>query len=250
MKIRTKLISGFLVIVLLFGIATIISQINDKNRENENTIRLYEDRGVAIAKALDATIDGEAALVAPGYAQGLIDRAIESDMGIEEFSIHAKAPDGKSQSGYWRLASNDRAIVETQSDPEDLQAIIENKYNVIQTMENGVRIIDVTYPLHDGSGKPIATAGIKFSMEKQDKSLVTSSGVTITLIMMVVALVLGFVISNSLTNPIKQLKDVADKVTNGDFSAKLPEAKSDDEISELTASMEMLIMSLKSKTGK
>jgi len=65
MKIRTKLISGFLLIVLVFGIATIITQYNDKNRENENTIRLYEDRGVAIAKAIDATIDGETELLAP-----------------------------------------------------------------------------------------------------------------------------------------------------------------------------------------
>jgi methyl-accepting chemotaxis protein len=68
--------------------------------------------------------------------------------------------------------------------------------------------------------------------------------------MIIVSLVIDLVVSYSITKPIKQLKVVADKVTDGDFSAQLPEAKSNDEISQLTASMEMLIMALKTRMAK
>ncbi len=252
MKIRTKLISGFLLVVLIFGIATMISQYMDNQRENQNIITLYEERGVSIAKTLDSSIISEEQLQAPDFAQGMIDRMIASDIGIEEISVHAKAPDGKSESGYWRLASNDRTIIKTASDPEDLEAINKDKYNVLFEMVNGIRIIDVTYPIHDNGGKPIATAGIKFSMEKEDKSLASSNSYMFgfTVLMMVIAIVIGFVISNSLTKPINQLRDVADNVTNGNFDVKIPESKSNDEVSDLSASMEMLVMALKSKTGK
>ena len=62
---------------------------------------------------------------------------------------------------------------------------------------------------------------------------------------LVLSLIVAFLIATHITRPVKQLKDVADKVTDGKFDTKLPEAKSNDEISELTASMEMLVTAFK-----
>jgi nitrogen fixation/metabolism regulation signal transduction histidine kinase len=66
----------------------------------------------------------------------------------------------------------------------------------------------------------------------------------------VVGLVIGLVVSYSIAKPSKQLKLVADKFTDGDFSAELPPVRSNDEVSELTVSLEMLIMALKTKMQK
>jgi len=79
---------------------------------------------------------------------------------------------------------------------------------------------------------------------------VPSSFYTATIVMIIVSLVIGVIVSYSIAKPIKQLKVVADKVTDGDFSAQLPPTVSNVEISELTASLEMLIMALKTKMAK
>lgn len=86
-----------------------ISASFDAQRERTNMVVLYEERAVSIAKTLDASVVSEKQL--DEEAQNLVDRLMASDMGVYEFSIHGKAPDGKTQSGFWRLASNDPAIV-------------------------------------------------------------------------------------------------------------------------------------------
>ncbi|WP_181391547.1 HAMP domain-containing protein [Methanospirillum lacunae] len=224
-----------------------ISASFDAQREKSNMITLYEERAVSIAKTLDTSVDSEEQL--DNEAQNLVNKLIAADMGVYEFSIHGRAPEGITESGYWRLASNDPTIVHKESDPEDLDAIKIDKYNVIYNTEDGKPIIDVTYPLHDANGKPIATAGIKFDMTAIQKQMIPTNMLAILLVMLIIAIIATIIVANTITKPIKQLKDVADRVTSGDFDASLPEA-SDDEIGELTASIEMLIVGLKIKRGQ
>ncbi|MGM5481408.1 MAG: HAMP domain-containing protein [Nanobdellota archaeon] len=72
---------------------------------------------------------------------------------------------------------------------------------------------------------------------------------TSMLLTLLVVIVVTILFAHSLSTPIKKLKTAADKVTMGEFDVKLPEAKSKDEVSELTASMEMLITAFKAKMG-
>ena len=246
MKILPKMLLCFVSIILIFGIIMTISASFDAQREKSNMVTLYEERAVSIAKTLDASVNSEEQL--DKEAQTLVDKLIAADMGVYEFSIHGKAPEGKTESGFWRLASNDQSIVHQESDPEDLDAIKIDKYNVIYETEEEKPIIDVTYPLHDASGKPIATAGIKFDMTAIQKQMVPTNMLAILLVMLIIAIIATILVANTITKPIKQLKDVADWVTSGNFDAQLPEA-TNDEIGELTASIEMLIVGLKMKRG-
>ncbi|PWR74718.1 HAMP domain-containing protein [Methanospirillum lacunae] len=247
MKILPKMLLCFVSIILIFGVIMTISASFDAQREKSNMITLYEERAVSIAKTLDTSVDSEEQL--DNEAQNLVNKLIAADMGVYEFSIHGRAPEGITESGYWRLASNDPTIVHKESDPEDLDAIKIDKYNVIYNTEDGKPIIDVTYPLHDANGKPIATAGIKFDMTAIQKQMIPTNMLAILLVMLIIAIIATIIVANTITKPIKQLKDVADRVTSGDFDASLPEA-SDDEIGELTASIEMLIVGLKIKRGQ
>jgi methyl-accepting chemotaxis protein len=247
MKILPKMLLCFVSIILIFGVIMTISASFDAQREKSNMITLYEERAVSIAKTLDASVTSEDQL--DKDAQNLVDQLMDADMGVYEFSIHGKAPQGVTQSGYWRLASNDPSIIHKESDPEDLDAIKVDKYNVIFDTEEGKPIIDVTYPLHDANKKPIATAGIKFDMTAIQKQMVPTQMLLILVLMLIIAIIATILVANTITKPIKQLKDVADRVTSGDFDAQLPEA-SNDEIGELTASIEMLIVGLKIKRGQ
>lgn len=245
MKILPKMLIVFVSIVLVFGLIITGSSYLDSQREKENLKYLYEERAVSIAKTLDSTIESSSQLDA--NAQKLIDRMMKEKIGVLEFSIHGKAPEGQTSNGYWRLASNDPSIIHQQSDPEDLEAIETNQYNVIYTVEDGKPIIDVTSPLHDATGAAIATAGIKFDMSEVESHMAATKMLLITIIMLIIAIIVTILMANSITKPIMQLKDVADRVTSGDFDAKLPEATSNDEIMELTGSLEMLIVGLKIK---
>ena len=118
MKILPKMLISFLSIVLLFSIVTTYAASLDSQREQKNINFLYEERGVSIAKALDASIKSDEQLHADG--QTIVDRLMASNMGVAEISIHGKAPEGEKVLGYWKgywiLASNDKSIVCTVSD--------------------------------------------------------------------------------------------------------------------------------------
>src|SRR5665648_640050 len=68
-------------------------------------------------------------------------------------------------------------------------------------------------------------------------------GLFSALILITVYLILTFVV----IKPINALIVVADKITDGELDTKLPEAKSNDEMSNLVASLEMLVASSKFK---
>jgi hypothetical protein len=72
----------------------------------------------------------------------------------------------------------------------------------------------------------------------------------ITLITIAVVLVVSIAFANRISKPIKQLKEAADKLTSGEFDTQLPQVKGNDEVAELTGSMEMLIAAYKMKSGK
>ncbi|MFH0870160.1 MAG: HAMP domain-containing protein [archaeon] len=71
--------------------------------------------------------------------------------------------------------------------------------------------------------------------------------VTIILLTIVFLIFVCFSFARSISKPIKQLKEAADKVTSGEFDVKLPSAKGTDEVAELTGSVEMLITAFKAK---
>jgi methyl-accepting chemotaxis protein len=242
MKILPRMLLLFVSIVVFFGAVITVNAYLDSQREQKNINTLYVERGLSIAKSLDASVTGEAELQA--NAQPLVDELMASNLGVTEFSIHGKAPAGQSESGYWRLASNDKSIIHEASDPEDIDAIKTDKYNVISTIEDGKPIIDVTYPLHDSNRKPFATAGIKFDMSGLQSQINTSKVLLISLIMTLLAIIVTFMFANSITKPITRLKDIADKISMGDLQQKVA-INSDDEISELGQSFQRMINAFK-----
>lgn len=244
MKLLVKMVLSFVSVVIVFGAVMILVNYQSIQREKDNTIKMYEERGVAVAAAVDSGVTSEQQL--SRYAQTIVNKATaDNDIGIVEFSIHGKAPDGATATGYWRIASSDDDLIQTPSDPEDIDAITQNKYNVIYGEEDGIKIIDITYPLHDITGVPIATAGIKLDMSSVDKLMIPSTTYIYIILMIVVALLVATFLSFSITRPVKQLTDIANKVSTGSLDAKMPDIKSKDEIGDLSRSLGRMVASIK-----
>jgi len=86
-------------------------------------------------------------------AQLLVDRTVAKHRDIVRLTIHA-IPTGGRESRI--IACNIREKIGQRSDPEDLAAMESGKIIVLREGTN----LDVTAPLVDGSGKPIAATGI------------------------------------------------------------------------------------------
>jgi len=90
----------------------------------ENAIKIGED--------LDSKINGENQIENYDYVNSLIDDIVETNPNLKRISIHAKAPEGKSPSGYWILASSVPEKIGRESDPEDIAVIKNNKVVVLE----------------------------------------------------------------------------------------------------------------------
>jgi PAS domain S-box-containing protein len=166
MKILNKMILSFVLIVLIFGMILTFEASLDSERELKNINSLYEERGISIAKTIDASIMSDSQL--HNDSQTIVDRLMASSLDVAMINIHGKAPDGIIMPGYWRgywiLASSTKSNVHLPSKAVDIAAMNTNKYILASYNENGKPIIDVIYPLHDPSGKTIATAEIEYDM--------------------------------------------------------------------------------------
>ena len=89
MKIMAKVTLSFVIVVLIFGAVMLYIGSDNTTREKNNTIAMYEERGVSIAKTIDATLESQADL--NDTSQATIDKAMVSNIGLTEFNIHSMA---------------------------------------------------------------------------------------------------------------------------------------------------------------
>jgi two-component sensor histidine kinase len=164
LSLKHKIAYSALLASLLMGLIIVVAAMINIQYNIERIDLYRQHEAVAIAKVLDASFQNKDDLRDISFAQGLIDRLM-LDQSLKRVSIHAKAPEGKSPSGYWHLASTAPERVGRPSDPEDIVAI--KSGDVITMTESSTEpaskdehTVDVTYPLHDLTGKHIGIAGI------------------------------------------------------------------------------------------
>jgi sensor histidine kinase regulating citrate/malate metabolism len=101
-------------------------------------------------------------------------------------------------------------------------------------------------PIMDSTGKVVAVMAIDMNistvLQKQD--FLDSLVYYVIIIAIIFSVSLVFYFSTTITKPVIKLKDAADKITSGE-DAELPPANRNDEVAELTSSMEMLIAAFK-----
>ena len=251
LKIGTKLIGMALGILAPLGCTILITAligVSDMHQALlENTNALSVSMAENIGATLDAGIDSSANLSDPAFMQGVIDRNVKArgeNSQILEFRVHA--PDSTSSVGYRAIAADNAAGKGQESDPEDIQAIKNDKTVVNLTTENDVPILDVTVPLHAG-GKAIATAGIKLSLASARAAEEKLTAQTIERMIWVVALavllailvVIGvrFLIRRGITGPLSKALTMIQELGKGHLGMRL-KMNSGDEIGTMAAALD------------
>jgi methyl-accepting chemotaxis protein len=263
LNILAKIIGTSLMVMVLFLIAvTIIIQTSAARLRQaliESTQIQSTDMAKQIGMTLDASID-PIALTNASMMQAIIDRNMkvrqnsDSDNLLLEIRIHA--PDPTSSVGYRAIAANTSDLVGQESDPEDIQAIKDDKLVVVPATENGTPILDITVPLHI-DGKSVATAGIKMSLTQgfATAELITAktvqSLIQIAIITLIIASILSILIAtilaNSIANPLGILTKMAQALSQGDLMRNISAAEKDkvrlrqDEIGDIGKAFDQLI---------
>ncbi|AKB28891.1 Sensory transduction histidine kinase [Methanosarcina siciliae T4/M] len=193
MNILNKMLLSFVLIVLLSGIILTFAASLDSERELKNINSLYEERGLSIAKTIDASIMSDTQL--HNDSQTIVDRLMGSNLDVTMINIHGKAPEEIKIPGYWRgywiLASSNKSNVHMPSKAINIVAMNTNKYILSSYNENGKPIIDVTYPLHDPGGKNIGAVEIKYDMSAMQSQLLMkkTNNMQIALILTLLAII-------------------------------------------------------------
>ncbi len=225
-KITVITLSILVVLVASVGAVLYLTLTDIHKSVVKDTTDQFSEMGRQIGMTLDAGIGSRAELTDPAYLQSVIDRnvqarkAISNDL-IQEIRIHA--PDPTSSVGYRAVAANSPDLVGQESDPEDIQAIKEDRLVVISETEGDEITLDATVPLH-ADGVSIATAGIKLSMtkvinaladkmsERLNRALFIVSAIIIGLgiLLCVIMINLGRSISHNLVQVTSSSQQVAD----------------------------------------
>ncbi len=209
----------------------------------------------AIANSLDAAISSEKMLSWKNPAQIKIDEIVQDAPYISRLSIHARAPEGKSPSGYWFLASTAQEKIGQASDPEDIESIREDKHRVLfEEDDSGNRFIDVTYPLHDVDGRALATAGITIDLGAEDSFLAIAREEDAKEMLLFLLGILGTGIifsllfsayfSRLITGPVREYVEAAKDIARGNLARKVV-VDSQDEIGEFAEAFNSMAASLK-----
>jgi len=96
------------------------------------------------------------------YAQKLVAETLAAHSELTGVEI-AATPPGKSQCV--TIASSETKGIGEKCDKDEFTAMKTNKPFVEKENEGGKEVYDVTIPIHDSTGKVIATAGLDFKPE-------------------------------------------------------------------------------------
>jgi C4-dicarboxylate-specific signal transduction histidine kinase len=243
MKFFYKILLGYISAIVLLSIVFVGAVFYNITKHIEDKDSYREREITSFVEVLDAVIDSEQKLNEAGFAQSMIDNVIKSLPHIKRFSIHAKAPQGQIKSGYWHLASSEPARIGKESDPEDIEAFRNKTKKVLyETAPSGQRSIDITYPITDAKGAPIATVGITVSLSEEDaifrgaqEKILKDSLTTMAAMLFVVAIfavLISAFIARRMTVPLQELKEYAQKISSANFKETI-NIKTGDEFEDL-----------------
>lgn len=255
MKIKFKLLTGFLLLTLIFAFAgvTIISNINLMHSINENVdedfqINQYATnyergaRSVQVGTYLiahdslpmgnqliregKAQMEENRELLEDALAGTEIEEEIESIQRLEVAAIQASD----------RVKAR---IADDEADPDTNDALLEQDLHFLEARIEALNLrlstfVDDTQTL------------MEKSLDNAEATSKQTVSITIYAIVVsiVLSLVIAFVSAHKITEPLKQLSEVADKISTGDTNVEV-NITSKDEVGDLADSFDRMIASVK-----
>lgn len=245
LKIRVKLLSGFILVALIAGIIGITGSVSMK-RINSKGIELYELNTVPLENISRAAISFQRIRV--NLKQLLIDKDVKDkekhcreiadldkllNENLDKYEKSIKTDAGKDEVRVLRgLLDSYLPLRE-----KGIQLIMENKN------EEALAVFAQATPIADKVDSSITRlVDLKTTSAKEkcdDNTIIANRSTTTILILSligcVLAVVIGWIIANMINNPIKKLVRASEKIANGDLDVHI-DIYTKDEVGALAAS--------------
>ncbi len=255
-KIGTKLILGFIIVVLITVLVGTIGIVNIKKIDTDYTV-LYNNYGKPLADIGQAEIAFQririnlvkvisiSANERQEYIEKVKARKLEMDQALQRFekTVNSEAMRQELTTLHELLKQYDvvadRVITLTAAGQEQQALVISN--TEAQELANAI----------DVAATKIFDLKIKTGDEKSDATTVLVNQTVMTMIVViliaaVVAMGLGFFIARMISQPIKELVGAADKIAVGDVEVTVA-AKRRDEIGELIGAFGRMVENIRTQ---
>jgi methyl-accepting chemotaxis protein len=254
LSIKQKLIGSFLIVSIIFGIASFISY---QNMKESNESYDYVVEIVAELRAVTQSIQTDAALQSGYYrAFMLYDENSEryrDSMNEANDRINASIEKGKELA---TLPETDERLNDIQTankkfeelanqimdeSSADKEKAIADGLNLIVPISNS--LTESTLSMHDWLKNDILDARFKETQEQSDQARLTL--LLLSVLATAIALASGIVISLFISRPIVRLGGLAKQVAGGNLNVDALQLKSKDEVYHLNQSFEQMTSNLK-----
>ncbi|WP_160679486.1 methyl-accepting chemotaxis protein [Clostridium sp. C8-1-8] len=255
LRIGTKIIAGFIIIAFLTAIMGVFTYVNFSKIDKADT-ELYENNTKAISSLGNAEVAYQRMRVN-------IREYLDNDQAGKEKNLtkitELKAEVEKDLTDFKKTIDNENKNTQL----EELQKSINSTYdlwnNVIAMVKdnkvdqarqelfvNGKTIALAT----DDQFNKMVTINLKEASNKSDTNSDTAYKSKLIIIVLsvsvsAIALILGWVISRSISNPVKKLTENARKLSKGDIEVEKVVIDGKDEIAELFRAFESMIENIK-----
>ncbi|MEC2072372.1 methyl-accepting chemotaxis protein [Alkalihalophilus marmarensis] len=255
-SVAQKMIAGFVVVAIIFSIASIFSYINVKNvdqsyQELTGFVRDLEVTTLRMESNLNRTSSNLRGYLLTGEREMLerfYDYNRQVNLYIEE--LQQLVPDGETagrmelleelNASYLQLSNT--AINQFQLNPEGAIAIVNNEVQPIaRDMINEAD--QFTAQIQDYRAERASA----IASEVRNAIVLT---VVISIVAFLVAIGIGIALSMLLTKPLKEMKSAAERMADGDLTVNTARVRGNDEIAALSASFAVMQEQLRTLVGQ
>jgi len=252
MKLIHKLLLGYFLVTVILGVFSTLILTYNIDRFTDN-LSVYREREVkSFVSVIDASINDKKSLKTQiNQIQEMFDTVSKKLPHIKRITLHAKNDETNK---YTHIASSVTDIIGTPSHPEDIEAIQNNKSTILYESTKNENFIDITHPIIDKDGVPIAALGVAISLSESDVVLQKAifkmkkdaiSTVFLALIFAtVVALIVSLFTAKKILLPINKLKDAAESITKQKQYSSI-DIDSSDEIGQLAVAFNSMTYDLR-----
>ena len=245
-RVRTKILLGFLIVSCITGVIG-IQAITNINKISNLDSKLYEDMTVPLGDVIDLSNSFNNVR---GY---LRDALLKEDLtDIQAYKIKVNEASNKFDASIDKLdkttiTADGKQVINNIKASKTVYLNIVDKIIQLKIESKGAEAINLLY----GEGKPalealeknvITYTDLKIKLAKEaseSNNQISESTITLTIIILVavviVAVLIGIVISSSISKPINKIITIADKIAEGDFDVTI-NINSEDEIGLLAKS--------------
>jgi methyl-accepting chemotaxis protein len=254
LSIKQKLIGSFLIVSIIFGIASFISY---QNMKDSNESYDYVVEVVAELRAVTQSIQTDAALQSGYYrAFMLYDENSEryrDSMNEANGRINASIEKGKELA---TLPETDERLNDIQTANKKFEELAnqimdESRANKEKAIADGLKLIvpisdsltESTLSMHDWLKNDILDARFKETQDQSNQARLTL--LLLSVLATAIAIASGVVISIFISRPIVKLGGLAKQVAGGNLNVDALQLKSKDEVYHLNQSFEQMTSNLK-----